>query len=135
MNKALTIAMSLFAWSLIGCPESGTSMKSEPSNPAMISGLAHVDKVVTTTLEVGPGIDKVTAEGTLPDSCTKIDKVSMERKGNHFKVTITTARPANKMCAQMISPFQQSISFEDVGSEKGRYTVEVNGVSGSFEVR
>jgi inhibitor of cysteine peptidase len=51
---------------------------------------------------------------------------------HYYKVTITTKRPADKMCTEALVPFEESVALEVVGLPAGTYTVEVNGVTASF---
>jgi inhibitor of cysteine peptidase len=61
--------------------------------------------------------------------------VDQQRNGNTFTVTITTLRPTDKMCAAMIVPYEKSYALNDVvGLKAGTYTVNVNGVSETFEL-
>lgn len=84
-------------------------------------------------LESFPIQVRVAARGYLSDSCTEIREITKERDGNTFQITITTSRPADKMCPQVIVPFEEAISLYVVGLPAGVYTVEVNGVSDTFE--
>jgi len=96
------------------------------------SGMAQVDSIDLLILESFPVQITVMARGNLPDGCTTIDQIAQERQGNTFKVTITTRRPAGKMCTEALVPFGEAISLEVNGLPAGTYTVDVNGVTGSF---
>ena len=101
---------------------------------ALQFGWARVETVELLMLESFPVQINVVARGSLPDGCTKIHEIIKEREGNSFLVTIRTARPADAMCTQALVPFQEVISLDVVGLKAGKYTVEVNGVKGSFEL-
>jgi inhibitor of cysteine peptidase len=97
-----------------------------------IRGEAVVEDVEILFLESFPlGVHAV-ASGYLPDPCTDIDEVSVERDGNHFKVLITTLREAEVMCAQVIEVFEQNIPLDVYGLPAGDYTVTVNGIDAEF---
>ena len=75
------------------------------------------------------------ATGNLPDPCTRIDEVSQSRQGNVFTVRLTTARPADVACIQVIASFEEVIPLEVRGLPAGDYTVDVNGVRASFTLQ
>jgi inhibitor of cysteine peptidase len=74
----------------------------------------------------------VVARGYLPDGCTEIDEIREERTEQAFQVTITTIRPADAMCTQALQPFEKVIALDVLGLQAGTYSVNVNGVTGSF---
>jgi inhibitor of cysteine peptidase len=95
------------------------------------TGLAQVESIDILILESFPVQVHVLARGTLPDSCTTIDQISKERDGTTFRVTLITARPA-EACAQVLTPFEETIPLDVYGLDAGTYTVDVNGVTGTF---
>jgi len=99
-----------------------------------IYGNATVESIEIMVLESFPVQIKVNARGYLPDGCTKIDEIVKEKKNNTFLVSIKTVRPADTFCTQVIVPFQEVISLEVYGLKAGIYTVDVNGVNGTFEL-
>jgi inhibitor of cysteine peptidase len=96
------------------------------------TGLAQVDSIDIVILESFPVQVHVLARGTLPDSCTAIDQISRERDGTSFRVTLTTARPEGVACAQVLTPFEETIPLDVYGLDAGTYTVDVNRVTGTF---
>ena len=64
--------------------------------------------------------------GFYPDSCTQISEVQQEIGGSTFKLTLSTAKPGDLMCAQMLTEFQVSLLLETGGLLPGEYAVEVN---------
>jgi inhibitor of cysteine peptidase len=85
-------------------------------------------------MESFPVQASVNVKGNLPDSCTKIGKITTDREGNTFNVDISTTRPADQMCTQVLTPFEQNVSLDVRGLKKGIYTVKVNGVTATFEL-
>jgi inhibitor of cysteine peptidase len=98
----------------------------------LTSGIAQVDSIELLMLESFPVQITMIARGNLPDGCTTIDQIAQERQGNTFKVTITTRRPAGKMCTEALVPFEETIALAVNGLPAGTYTVEVNGTTRSF---
>lgn len=97
-------------------------------------GNATVESIEIMVLESFPVQIKVNARGYLPDGCTKIDEITKEKKDNTFLVSIKTVRPADTFCTEVIVPFQEVISLDVYGLKAGIYTVDVNGVNGTFEL-
>jgi inhibitor of cysteine peptidase len=97
-------------------------------------GTATVENIQIMTLESFPVQIHVLAEGYLPDGCTEVYTITTEREGNTFNVNISTKRPKDAICTQEIVPFNETISLEVQGLKAGNYTVNVNGVTGSFEL-
>jgi len=99
------------------------------------ANLANVNDIEILLLESFPVQIHAVARGEHPDSCTKVDKVATRREGDTFFVTITTSRPADAMCAQVMTPFEEVVALDAVGLKAGVYTVDVNGVRDTFELQ
>ncbi|HWQ95938.1 MAG TPA: hypothetical protein VN368_01060 [Candidatus Methylomirabilis sp.] len=115
-----------------GGPDS--SDKENNDTHRFIYGNATVESIEIISLESFPVQIKVNARGYLPDGCTRIQGITKEKKENTFFVTIRTVRPADAFCTQAIVPFQEMISLDVYGFKAGIYTVDVNGVKGTFEL-
>jgi hypothetical protein len=102
-----------------------------PIMPAI--GLATVEEIDILTLESFPVQIFVIASGYLPDPCTEIYQINQEREGNTFFITIETYRSPG-FCIQVLAPFEEVIPLKVYGLPAGTYTVEVNGVQGSFDL-
>jgi len=131
----LILAAMVFLALLAGCgpadePTATTVPSGGDGQPAL--GTAQVDSIEIVILESFPVQIHVLARGHLPDSCTTIDQITEEQDGDTFRVTITTARPEGEVCAQVLTPFEENIPLDVYGLAAGTYTVDVNGVSGTF---
>jgi inhibitor of cysteine peptidase len=102
-----------------------------PIMPAI--GLATVEEIDILTLESFPVQIFVIARGYLPNVCTEISEISKVREGNTFFITIKTYSSPG-FCIQMLAPFEKTISLDVYGLPAGTYTVEVNGVQGTFDL-
>jgi PKD repeat protein len=141
-NSALNENQSLTAPTLSG--EGQTNAVDEPANSISDSqetseddylyGIANVESIQVMTLESFPVQVQVVAEGYLPNGCPKIDEITAEREGNTFNIKISTKSPKDAMCTQAIVPFSKTIPLDVQGLKAGNYTVNVNGVPGSFEL-
>jgi len=143
--KLVAILFVLFTVALSGCVDNGqnnTDNQTEDSanegqntsTEEYIYGVANVESIDILTLESFPVQIHVIAEGYLPDGCTEIDEIKTEMEGNTFNVNITTKRPKEAICTQAIESFTKTIPLEVQGLSAGNYTVNVNGVNGSFEL-
>lgn len=96
---------------------------------------AAVDDIEILMMESFPLQVSVVATGYVPDGCTEIDADNIEvtRDGNAFDVSLKTKRPADAMCTQALEPFEVNIPLDVYGLEAGVYTVDVNGVTDTFE--
>jgi inhibitor of cysteine peptidase len=99
-----------------------------------IYGTATVETIQVIKLESFPVQVQVAAQGYLPDSCTEINEIKTEKEGNNFNINISTKRPKDAVCTQVIVPFNKTIPLDLQGLKAGNYTVNVNGVKGSFEL-
>ena len=111
-----------------------TPVTEKPASGGLTYGQATVEAIDIVILESFPVQVKVVARGQLPDGCTEIDENRQERTDQAFQVTIATVRPADAVCTQALEPFEETISLEVHGLPAGRYTVDVNGATGSFEL-
>ncbi|HDK26554.1 MAG TPA: hypothetical protein ENG48_05645 [Candidatus Atribacteria bacterium] len=96
-------------------------------------GLAPVEEIEIVILESFPVQVQVIARGNLPDPCTEISEVLQEKEGNTFFITIKTYRPPG-LCIQVLAPFEEVIPLEVYELPAGTYTVDVNGVQGTFNL-
>ena len=96
-------------------------------------GLAPVEEIEIVILESFPVQVQVIARGNLPDPCTEISEVLQEKEGNAFFITIKTYRPPG-LCIQVLAPFEEVIPLEVYELPAGTYTVDVNGVQGTFNL-
>ncbi len=134
MNQRTYILPIILAMALLaGCAPGAPKDSPAPKGPGeFIRGEAVVEDVEILFLESFPlGVHAV-ASGYLPDPCTAIDEVSVERDNSHFEVVITTLREAGVMCIQVIEAFEQNIPLDVYGLPAGDYTVTVNGIEAEF---
>jgi inhibitor of cysteine peptidase len=134
----VTIAVVLI-WRCIGDDRSSSSPSPTPTQTTTQGdetvNLANVNTIEIMLLESFPVQVNVGASGEHPDSCTKVDEITTRREGNTFVVTISAFRPADAMCAEVITPYEEVIALDVVGLKAGVYTVEVNGIRDTFELQ
>ena len=101
----------------------------------VVTGEAVVETVELLMLESFPVQVHAVARGNLPDACTTVGSVEQSRTDNTFTVKIGTVRPADMACAEVLTPFEQNIPLDVHGLKAGTYTVNVNGVTETFELQ
>jgi hypothetical protein len=106
-----------------------------PSPDVPVAGLARVTALVIRRLETFPIQIQVVVEGTVPDSCTTIERIENNRQGGSFRITLHTLRAAGVACLEAEQPFTETIDLDVLGLTAGIYTVQVNGVGGTFTLQ
>jgi len=125
----------LLSLGLVACgptPEPTATPIEAPSGQEIIRGTATVEGIDIQILESFPVQVRVMAQGLLADGCTTVGEINQELVDNTFMVTIGTVRPADEVCTQALVPFEETIELEVRGLPAGTYTVDVNGVTGTF---
>ncbi len=95
--------------------------------------LAPVEEIEIVILESFPVQVQVIARGNLPDPCTEISEILQEREDDTFFITIKTYRFPG-FCIQVLAPFEEIIPLDVYGLPANTYTVDVNGVQGTFDL-
>ena len=121
----LMALMVMLSFILVACASSETQVSEESAagTPAIVEGVsvdfrnAHYYALVT---------------GTYPDACTRISDVEQDVSGNAITIALSTAKPEDLMCAQMLSPFGIDLLIATGGLLPGEYTLDVNGVTTTF---
>lgn len=104
-----------------------------PGNgPINDAGEAVLELLTVETLEALPVQVQAVIRGQLPDACTYVANVRQVREGNTFRLQLTTARYANRRCAQVMTPFEQRVVLDTSGLPAGTYSVRINQISTAF---
>lgn len=98
----------------------------------VVIGEAMVDSIDILILESFPVQIQVQVTGNLPDGCTELQEPVVTQTDNTFTVDLPTARPSDALCTQAIVPYEITVPLDVEGLPAGEYTVDVNGVTGSF---
>ena len=75
----------------------------------------------------------IVVNGYLSDGCTTINEITQQRDGNTINVHITTKRPKDALCIQVIKEVQERVPL-DGGFLPGHYKVIVNKVEKEFNI-
>jgi hypothetical protein len=96
----------------------------------------YIDELMVMLMESLPATGAVIVRGNLADGCTQIVDMLVEfHEGSDlFKVTLGTYRDPDAMCTMALVPVEEVISLPIEGLSAGTYTVEVNGMTTTFEL-
>jgi len=85
---------------------------------------ATVEELEVILLESFPLQAQVRVSGYLPDGCTELYEITVERQDMNFILTLTTRRPTGDVaCTQALVPFEEIVDLDIEGLEAGTYTV------------
>lgn len=93
----------------------------------------YLDSMTVNMMESLPVQVSVTLIGNLPDSCTKIQNIDSSRDGDVFSLELNTHRPNGKtVCAQVLTPFEETVLLEVQGLPAGEYSVVAGDLTENF---
>jgi len=104
----------------------------EDAEEFILSDLPVTD-ITINLLESFPLQVHVVVKGYLSDACTVVNETTQRRDENTVHVRITTKRPVDLMCAEVIREVTVRVPLEGVFFP-GRYKVIVNDVEKDFEI-
>jgi len=81
-----------------------------------------------------PALVNITVQGYLSDSCTLFHQIKQRREENLVVVEITTRRPKDAFCAQVITEMTKNIRLEGNFSIGQNYKLIVNSVEKRFDL-
>jgi inhibitor of cysteine peptidase len=130
LGTALVVLLALAACN-VAAPDADRAV---PRDRSVTTGKAPVQSIEILIMESFPVQVAVLARGELPDACTEIDEISqtVDLEKDTLWVEITTVRTTDEVCIQVLAPFEERIPLEVYGLPAGTYTVDVDGVTGSF---
>jgi hypothetical protein len=117
LRTAVTLALLLSACTSTAAGEEtqyswGTFEVTRVEAPFVTSLPAEVDLIV---------------HGEFPDDCTEIFQVSQERGEGSVSVVISTRRPLDQSCAQVVVPHTETVRLGEF-TQEGLYVFDANGV-------
>jgi inhibitor of cysteine peptidase len=109
------------------------SVEGEEDMDLIIGESAYVDSIDILFLESFPLQVHAVLKGNLPDGCTKIREITVEKDGEeHFIIHIITQKPQGLMCTQALVPFEENIALDVYGLPAGTYTITAGEIETSF---
>ena len=92
-----------------------------------------INDISVQILESFPLQVHIVVNGFLRDGGTVLNEITQRREGNIIRIHITTKRPKDAICIQVIKEVTERIRIEG-GFLPGRYKVVVNDVEKEFEI-
>ena len=103
-----------------------------PTSSDPVEQDADIDSVQVQITETFPVQIDIRARGELPNGCTTITDVNAVQSGNQFDIAIKTLQQIDPNCSETAVPFEEVIPLDVDGLPAGTYSVDVNGIRGSF---
>lgn len=100
--------------------------------PLTTSSPTFVDSV---EVEERSGSYYAVVRGNHPDACSTTGDIEQEVGDETITITIYTDRPADEICAQILTPFEEEIELDTRRLEQGQYTLDVNGTVTTFTIQ
>ena len=114
-------------------PDVQSAEGDEEEMKMIIGESAYVDSADILFLESFPLQVHAVVKGNLPDGCTKIREITVEKEGeDHFIIHIITQKPDGLMCTQALVPFEENVALDVYGLPAGTYTVTAGEIETSF---
>ena len=136
-SKLFTLVVALAAVLAACAPAAAETPTPSPivTEVPTLTSVAVVKSIEFLFLESFPVQVHAVIRGDLPDAgCTTIASVQQVREGDTFKLTLITTTDPLALCAQALTPFEEIVPLEVQGLPAGTYTVEVGGVTETFEL-
>jgi hypothetical protein len=117
-------------------PGAPVNPPTQPGNPyapqagdaSLVRGEVYLDSAELLAVEINPPQYHLVLTGNLPDPCHQLRvQAAAPDASNRILVDIYAVADPNKMCAQMLQPFNASVPLSVSGLAAGHYTVWVNG--------
>ncbi|MBN1266334.1 MAG: hypothetical protein JXA25_12630 [Anaerolineales bacterium] len=94
---------------------------------------AYLESIQLLTLESFPVQMHAVLTGNLPDGCTRIAEIAVEKPSdNVFEIHIYTLRPEGLSCTQALVPFEESVALDVYDLPAGEYTVKAYDIEETF---
>jgi inhibitor of cysteine peptidase len=94
---------------------------------------AAVESLEIFMLESFPVQVEAHVSGYLPDGCTELDEIIVERQDQDFILTVQTRRSTGDIaCTQALVPFEETVDLDVQGLSAGTYNVIVQEQEESF---
>lgn len=128
----ITIALGLLLLTLTACL-TVTSAKDNPT-PQQAAREAQVLSLEIQVTPTRPAQVNAIVRGILGEACARLGETQMSYGSNTFMITLLEISPSDRSCAQITTPFEQTIPLDTSGLPAGEYTVKANGVSAVFNL-
>lgn len=139
MDKMKNIFFGLLILGIISACTTTTNKLTKEEDPKQENSKnftsAPVEKIDIQILESFPVKVQVVVNGQFSDGCGELDKINTVKDGNKFTISISSKYvDPETVCTHALVPFEEIIPLNVKGLKAGTYTVNVNGISKSFNL-
>ena len=103
-----------------------------PAGPVL--GLATVESLEILKQDIFPVEVDIRVTGLLPNDCTVLDDIVVQRDGSAFTAAVTTVENPEPTCGDVPVTFEEIVPLDVAELPAGSYTVSVNSIQGSFNL-
>lgn len=123
-NLKYLVVFTLLASVVLAACQPVRPVDATPENGYEFGEEAIVESVVVLLLESLPALGDAIVTGYLPDGCTELYEINIERQDQEFILTVVTRRETGDvMCTMALEPFEKAVDLDIIGLEAGTYTV------------
>jgi hypothetical protein len=90
--------------------------------------LAPIDEA-QVNLELLPVQVSVTIRGVMPDACTRVDRFNQRVSADTIYLRVYVYRPTDRLCAQVLTPYEETLPLDLSELTAGEYVLDVNGIT------
>lgn len=121
----ISLVFALLAGVLLSACQPSAPIDTPPAENDYVYGQeATVESLEVLLMESFPLQARAVVSGYLPDGCTELYEVEVERQEQEFIISLTTRRQTGDVvCTMALVPFEESVDLEIEGLEAGTYTV------------
>ena len=117
--------VTIFAGLILSACQPAPPVDTHPAGDKYAYGQdATVEALDVLLMESFPLQARAVVTGYLPNGCTELHEIDVEREGDEFIITLTTRKPTGDVaCTEALVPFEESVNLEIEGLVAGTYTV------------
>jgi uncharacterized protein YkwD len=104
-----------------------------PVQNTILTSQVVVDKIIVQKLEGDSGAYEAVVQGSISNSCTVIDEVSVSRSGDVFSINLKTSFTTFDGCEEKNAQFEETVPLDTQDLTPGTYLV-ASGVVERFEI-
>lgn len=118
------VIFALLAGFVLTACQPGLPVDTPPDDDYAYGQEAIVESLEVLLLSTTPLSAEAVVSGYLPDGCTELYEIDVEREDQDFNLTIVTRRPTGDVvCTMALEPFEETVDLDIEGLEAGTYTV------------
>ena len=124
-KMSFVVVFVLFAGVVLAACQPELPVEVPPDNDYAYGHEAIVESLEVLLLSTMPYQARAVVSGYLPDGCTELYEIEVDREDKDFVLTVVTRRPTDDvLCTEALEPFvEETVELDIEGLEAGTYTV------------